>query len=173
MVVEKMLLTSNSFNFVLDNVTDKVTRINLRMPTKVVMELVEYSELEKQAIDSTLEMPPFKYLLPIVLPHSCITLQNMVGLVEKYLIQGKNNNVPFMPYLTKISEEENKKGSIPHPIFRSSLETSGSGWITPFYFCRTSFLFLYFFFLFSHFTCFFVVFWGFGLSRSIYIFPFF
>jgi len=41
MVVEKMLLTSNSFNFVSNNVIDKVSRINLRMPTKVVMELVE------------------------------------------------------------------------------------------------------------------------------------
>jgi len=40
-VVEKMILTSNSFNFVLNNVTTDVSRINLRMPTKVVMELVE------------------------------------------------------------------------------------------------------------------------------------
>jgi len=33
-------------------------------------------------MDSTLVMPPFKNLLPTVLPHRCITVQNMVGLVE-------------------------------------------------------------------------------------------
>ena len=42
---------------------------------------------------------------PMVHPHRCAALQKEIDFVQQYLVQGKNNEVPFMPYLTKRKEK--------------------------------------------------------------------
>jgi len=54
---------------------------------------------------------PFKNLLQVVPPHRSVAVQNMVGLVEQYLIQGKRNNVHSRHTLQKNQKKKIEKAA--------------------------------------------------------------